>query len=74
MYLFRCHFKTVTPKNFIDVLLGKKDAMKGVGSGKVLERYLFISFYTSKFIFIHSGPDDNVFIYFTDHGATGEFF
>jgi legumain len=47
--------KTVTPKNFIDVLLGKKDAMKGVGSGKVLE----------------SGPDDNVFIYFTDHGATG---
>ncbi|UJR09213.1 hypothetical protein I4U23_013461 [Adineta vaga] len=47
--------KTVTPKNFINVLLGKKDAMKGVGSGKVLE----------------SGPDDNVFIYFTDHGATG---
>ncbi|CAF1101346.1 unnamed protein product [Adineta ricciae] len=46
---------TVTPKNFINVLLGKKDAMKGVGSGKVLE----------------SGPDDNVFIYFTDHGATG---
>jgi len=37
------------------VLLGKKDAMNGVGSGKVLE----------------SGPDDNVFIYFTDHGATG---
>ena len=30
--------KTVTPKNFINVLLGKKDAMKGVGSGKVLER------------------------------------
>jgi len=47
--------KTVTPKNFINVLLGKKDEMKGVGSGKVLE----------------SGPDDNVFIYFTDHGATG---
>ncbi|CAF1571558.1 unnamed protein product, partial [Adineta steineri] len=47
--------KTVTPKNFINVLLGKKDLMKGVGSGKVLE----------------SGPDDNVFIYFTDHGATG---
>jgi len=35
--------------------LAKKDALKGVGSGKVLE----------------SGPDDNVFIYFTDHGATG---
>jgi legumain len=45
----------VTPQNFINVLLGKKDLMKGVGSGKVLE----------------SGPDDNVFVYFTDHGATG---
>jgi len=47
--------KTVTPKNFLNVLLGKKDVMQGVGSSKVLE----------------SGPDDNVFIYFTDHGATG---
>jgi legumain len=47
--------KTVTPKNFINVLLGKKDLMKGIGSGKVLE----------------SGPDDNVFVYFTDHGAVG---
>jgi len=47
--------KTVTPTNFINVLLGKKDLMQGVGSGKVLE----------------SGPDDDVFIYFTDHGATG---
>lgn len=46
---------TVTPKNFINILLGDKAAMKGIGSGKVLE----------------SGPDDNVFIYFTDHGATG---
>ncbi|CAF0818705.1 unnamed protein product [Adineta ricciae] len=45
----------VTPKNFMHVLLGEKDALKGVGSGKVLE----------------SGPDDNVFIYFTDHGAVG---
>jgi len=47
--------KTVTPKNFMNVLLGKKDEMKGIGSGKVLE----------------SGPDDNVFVYFTDHGAVG---
>ncbi|CAF2437656.1 unnamed protein product [Rotaria sp. Silwood2] len=45
----------VTPRNFIHVLLGNKEALKGVGSGKVLE----------------SGPDDNVFIYFTDHGAVG---
>ncbi|CAF1104683.1 unnamed protein product [Rotaria sordida] len=45
----------VTPKNFMHVLLGNKEALKGVGSGKVLE----------------SGPDDNVFIYFTDHGAVG---
>ncbi|CAF3568370.1 unnamed protein product [Rotaria sordida] len=45
----------VTPKNFINILLGNKEAMQGIGSGKVLE----------------SGPDDNVFIYFTDHGAVG---
>ncbi|CAF4085333.1 unnamed protein product [Adineta steineri] len=38
------------------VLLGEKEALKGVGSSKVLE----------------SGPDDNVFIYFTDHGAVGK--
>jgi len=43
----------VTPKNFMNVLLGKKDALKGIGSGKVLE----------------SGPDDNVFIFYSDHGA-----
>ncbi|CAF1349698.1 unnamed protein product, partial [Rotaria sp. Silwood1] len=29
--------------------------MRGIGSGKVLE----------------SGPDDNVFVFFTDHGAVG---
>ncbi|CAM4771692.1 unnamed protein product [Rotaria magnacalcarata] len=45
----------VTPKNFMHVLLGEKAALQGVGSGKVLQ----------------SGPDDNVFIYFTDHGAVG---
>jgi legumain len=47
--------KDVTPKNFINVLLGNKEAMNGIGSGKVLE----------------SGPDDNVFIFYTDHGAVG---
>jgi hypothetical protein len=29
----------VTPKNFMHVLLGEKEALRGVGSGKVLERY-----------------------------------
>jgi len=47
--------KDVTPKNFINILLGDKEAMKGIGSGKVVE----------------SGPDDNVFIFYTDHGAVG---
>ncbi|UJR29393.1 hypothetical protein I4U23_010605 [Adineta vaga] len=47
--------KNVTPENFMNVLLGNKEALRGVGSGKVLE----------------SGPDDNVFIYYTDHGAVG---
>jgi len=46
---------TVTPKNFMSVLLGDKAAMKGIGSGKVLE----------------SGPNDNVFIFYSDHGAVG---
>jgi len=45
--------KDVTPKNFINVLLGNKAAMNGTGSGKVLE----------------SGPNDNVFIFYSDHGA-----
>jgi legumain len=47
--------KDVTPTNFLNVLLGNKAAMQGIGSGKVLE----------------SGPDDNVFIFYTDHGAVG---
>ncbi|XP_008071136.1 legumain [Carlito syrichta] len=45
----------VTPKNFLAVLRGDTEAVKGVGSGKVLK----------------SGPRDHVFIYFTDHGSTG---
>jgi len=44
---------TVTPKNFINILLGDKAAMKGIGSGKVID----------------SGPGDNIFVYYTDHGA-----
>ena len=42
----------VTPQNFINVLLGDKQAAKGK---KVLE----------------AGPSDNVFIFFSDHGAVG---
>ncbi|XP_038047023.1 legumain-like [Patiria miniata] len=44
----------VTPKNFLSILQGDKAAMQGIGSGKV----------------IASGPNDNVFVYFSDHGAT----
>ncbi|XP_053553516.1 legumain [Bombina bombina] len=47
--------ENVTPKNFLAVLKGDAEAVKGKGSGKV----------------IHSGPDDHVFVYFTDHGAPG---
>jgi len=47
--------KDVTPENFINVLTGNKEAMKNIGSGKVLE----------------SGPNDHVFVNFVDHGATG---
>lgn len=45
----------VTPENFLAVLRGDAEAVKGKGSGKVLK----------------SGPRDHVFVYFTDHGATG---
>jgi len=44
---------TVTPENFLNVLLGKD--MTGIGSGKTLK----------------SGPNDRVFIFFSDHGAPG---
>jgi len=46
---------TVTPQNFINVLTGNSAAMKGIGSGRVIE----------------SGPNDHVFVNFVDHGATG---
>ncbi|KAI0229736.1 Legumain [Lamellibrachia satsuma] len=45
--------KDVTPTHFLNVLLGKTSAMKGIGSGKV----------------INSGPNDNVFVNFVDHGS-----
>jgi len=47
--------KDVVVKNFLNILTGNKAAMKGIGSGKVIE----------------SGPNDHVFVNFVDHGATG---
>ncbi|XP_075231671.1 legumain-like [Lycorma delicatula] len=47
--------KDVSVQNFLNVLLGNAEGMKGIGSGKVLK----------------SGPNDHVFIYFTDHGDVG---
>ena len=46
---------TVTGSNFLKVIAGDKEGLQGTGSGKVLE----------------SGPEDNVFIYFADHGGPG---
>ncbi|GBG63446.1 hypothetical protein CBR_g38066 [Chara braunii] len=40
---------------FLNVLTGNKEAVKGIGSGKVLS----------------SGPNDHVFIYYSDHGGPG---
>ncbi|KAL9952689.1 hypothetical protein ACROYT_G039980 [Oculina patagonica] len=45
----------VTPKNFLNILKGDKQAMSGIGSGKVID----------------SGPNDHIFVFFTDHGAPG---
>ncbi|XP_062037155.1 legumain [Lepus europaeus] len=47
--------ENVTSENFLAVLRGDAEAVKGKGSGRVLK----------------SGPRDHVFVYFTDHGATG---
>ncbi|MPC83028.1 Legumain [Portunus trituberculatus] len=49
--------KDVTPQNFLKVLKGDSEGLKGVGSGKVLG----------------SGPNDRVFINLVDHGAPGIF-
>jgi legumain len=46
---------SVDPTVFLNVLEGNKSAVAGKGSGKVLE----------------STKDDNVFIFFSDHGAPG---
>lgn len=46
---------TVTAENFVNILLGNEDAMRNVGSGKVLK----------------SGPEDHVFINYVDHGGPG---
>jgi legumain len=45
----------VNARNFLAVLRGDAAAVAGVGSGRV----------------IASGPDDRVFVYYTDHGAPG---
>lgn len=45
----------VNSTNFLAVLTGDKNAISGIGSGKVIE----------------SGPKDHIFINFVDHGAPG---
>nr|CAD7462459.1 unnamed protein product [Timema tahoe] len=47
--------KAVTPEVFLNVLKGNADAVKNIGTGRVLE----------------SGPNDHLFINFVDHGAPG---
>lgn len=45
----------VNVNNFLAVLLGNRSALTGGGSGKV----------------VGSGPDDHVFVYYSDHGGPG---
>ena len=47
--------ETVTPQNFLNILSGDEEAMRGIGSGKVIK----------------SGPNDHIFVNFADHGAPG---
>ncbi|XP_050426914.1 legumain-like [Adelges cooleyi] len=50
--------QNISTEVFFSVLKGDKSGVKGLGSGRVIE----------------SGPHDNIFIFFTDHGATGVVF
>ncbi|PSN45863.1 Legumain [Blattella germanica] len=45
--------RTVNVKNFLKILTGDAEGMKGIGSGRV----------------INSGPNDHVFVNFVDHGG-----
>ncbi|XP_003746513.1 legumain [Galendromus occidentalis] len=45
----------VSPQNFLSILKGDTTALRGIGSGKVIE----------------STPEDHIFVYFADHGAQG---
>ncbi|XP_064109011.1 legumain-like [Macrobrachium nipponense] len=47
--------KEITPALFLAVLQGDEEAVKGIGSGKVVK----------------SGPDDRIFVHLDDHGAPG---
>ncbi|PSN45864.1 hypothetical protein C0J52_16851 [Blattella germanica] len=47
--------ETVNSTNFLKILAGDAEAMKGIGSGRVID----------------SGPNDHVFVNFADHGAPG---
>ena len=44
----------VTPENFLNILKGNAAAMSGIGSGKVIKRYIII--YTDWYIIIVSLP------------------
>lgn len=45
----------VTPQNFLNVLKGDQKSMKNIGTGRVVK----------------SNHHTNIFVYFSDHGATG---
>ncbi|RZC44893.1 hypothetical protein C5167_037843 [Papaver somniferum] len=55
MFTMEFQREDVNVGNFLNVLLGNKSALTGNGSGKV----------------VSSGPNDTIFIYYSDHGAAG---
>ena len=38
LWLFTLYFKDVIAQNFLKILKGEKEAMSGIGSGKVIDR------------------------------------
>lgn len=45
--------------------------MQNIGTGKVVDRYVGCRLMYRVIMILFSGPNDHIFVYFTDHGASG---
>lgn len=62
MCVCMCFFlQSVTPKTFTNVLLGNKRALKDIGTGRVLERFVNLIYVNLMIVVV--GDYDNIYIY-----------